>query len=413
MTYPKPTAAELNLMQGSPPPADKLVTTQNWQTGDPVRWSFKNVQQLIPCAHAHRGYGIPSVLPTAPAPVDIDAIPFTDHKGETWTVASMLNHTYTDAFLIMHQGQLVSERYIDMQPYQRHLLQSVSKSLTATLLAVMVGRGDINLGKTVADYLPEFASSAYGDATVQHVLDMSASIKYDETYDNLQADVTLHTIAGGWFGHVDRTGPYADVPQSLYNYLPTLTEKAEFEHGDVFRYVSANTDVLGIIMERVSGRSFIELFQEHVWQHIGAEEDIAMTLDPWGCAFPNGGFNITARDLARFGMMTLNNGNWNGKQIVPASFYTDTRQNGNNDAWRRGEAYADILPNGSYRNQFWNTGNNHGAFFCVGIHGQYCYIDPTTKTVIVKLSSHPIALVEDNSIITLLAFDAIAKALPI
>lgn len=410
MSKPPATATQLGLMQGSPPPANKLITTQNWQMGDPVRWSFKNIERLLPCAHAHRGYGAPSALPTAPSPVDIDAIPFTDHNGQAWTIEAMLNHTYTDAFLVIHKGELISERYIDMQPYQRHLLQSVSKSLTATLFAVLIGRGDIDVTKTVADYLPEFASSAYGDATVQHVLDMSASIKYDETYDDMQADVTLHTIAGGWFGHVDRAGVYADVPQSLYDYLPTLTEKAEFEHGEVFRYVSANTDVLGIIMERVSGKSFIDLFQEHIWQHMGAEEDIAMTLDPWGCAFPNGGFNITARDLARFGLMALNNGYWNGKQIVPAGFYADTRQNGDNAAWRHGEAYEHILPNGSYRNQFWNTGNEHGAFFCAGIHGQYCYIDPTTKMVIVKFSSHPVALVEENSILTLLAFHAISNA---
>lgn len=411
MTNPYPTATQLGLMTGSPPAADKRVTLQNWYLGEPVRWSFKNIEQLLPCAFAHRGYSGTTELPMAASPIDVAGLPFTDHLGQGWTVGAMLNHTYTDAFLVIHKGQLIHEQYIDMQPYQRHLLQSVSKSLTACLLAVMVEQGKVDVTKTVANYLPEFADSAYADATIQHVLDMTASIAYDETYDDMLSDVNLHTIAGGWYGHVDRVGEYADVPHSLYEYLPTLTKKAEFEHGEVFHYVSANTDVLGILLERVSGRPFTELFQEHVWQHLGAEENAAMTLDPWGCAFPCGGFAVTARDLARFGLMALNNGNWNGKQIVPASFFADTRQNGSNEAWLRGDAYGDVLPNGAYRNQFWNTGNDHGAFFCVGIHGQYCYVDPTAEMVIVKFSSHPVALVEDNSVITILGFDAIARAL--
>jgi len=398
-------------MVGSPPPADKLVTNQNWCFGDPVRWGFKNIERLLPCAHAHRGYESPSPLLDGPTQTDIDAISFNDHTGKEWTVGSLLNHTYTDAFLVVHKGKLLDERYIDMQPYQRHLLQSVSKSLTACLVAVLVGQGKIDVAKTVADYLPEFANSAYADASIQHALDMTASVNYDETYDDMFSDATFHTIASGWLGHVDRVGDYAHIPHSLYEYLPTLTEKMPFEHGEVFHYVSANTDVLGILIERVGGHPFTQLFQEHIWQHMGAEEDIAMTLDPWGGAFACGGFSITARDLARFGLMVLNNGNWNGKQIVPASFFTDTRENGDNGAWKRGTSFAELLPAGSYRNQFWHTGNDHGAFFCVGIHGQYCYIDPTAEVVIVKLSTHPDPLVEENDMVTLLGFDAIARAL--
>ena len=404
-----PTATELNLMQDSPPRPEQLVTTANWQMGDPVRWSFKNIPQLLPCATAHRGRGPVTTLAPADTPLNPHPISYTNHDGQTVTIAEMLNKTYTDGFLVIHNGRILHEEYRDMHDYQRHLLQSVSKSLTSCLFGVFVGQGLIDVTQTVAHYLPEFAESAYGDAQVQHVLDMSASVKYDETYDDLRAEVTLHTIAGGWFGHVAREGVYQDVPQSLYDYLPTLREKGGYSHGSEFHYVSANTDVLGLIIERVGKRPFTQLFQEHIWQYLGAEENAAMTVDPWGCAFPNGGFNVTLRDLARVGLMCLGNGFYNGRQIVPASYLHDTRHNGDNQAWLAGESHIDIMPQGSYRNQFWSTGNEHGAFFGVGIHGQYMYIDPTADLVITKLSSHPVALDLDNSKMTLLGFHAIAQ----
>ena len=411
MKTPPKTATELNLMQDAPPRPEHLVNTANWQFGAPIRWSFKNIPQLIPCAKAHRGRGPVSSLPTADSPTSIHDLTYTNHRDDQLTIGNMLNLSYTDAFLVLHQGKIIHEEYRDMHDYQRHLLQSVSKSLTSSLLAIFVDAGEIDVNKTIAHYLPEFVDSAYGDASIQHVLDMAASVKYDETYDDMTSDVTLHTISGGWFGHVPREGVYKDVPESLYTYLPTLREKAGYAHGEEFHYISANTDVLGILLERVGGRPFIQLFQEHIWQHLGAEENAAMTVDPWGGSFVCGGFNVTLRDLARFGLMCLGDGWYNGRQIVPASFFHDTRQNGNTSAWHKGDGYTDMMPNGFYRNQFWVTKNEHDAFFGIGIHGQYMYIDPTAELVITKFSSHPVADDIDVSSTTLHGFHAIAKAL--
>lgn len=403
------TATELNLMKGSPP--QNRVTTDNWYIGEPVRWSFKNIPQLIPCTEAHRGRGGLSILETAVSPHNLLTLTYTNHDEQSLSINEMLNLTYTDAFVVLHKGKIIHEEYQDMQDYQRHLLQSVSKSLTAGLLAAMVEQGVLDVSQTVAHYLPEFTQSAYGDATLQHLLDMTASVKYDETYEDMNSEVNLHTIAGGWYGHVDRTGSFANVPQSLYDYLPTLRDKTEYAHGEQMHYVSANTDVLGLVIERVGERSFTQLFQEHIWQHLGAEENAAMTVDPWGCAFPNGGFNVTLRDLARFGLMCLGDGYYNGRQIVPASFFQDTRQNGDKKAWENGDGYTDFLPNGSYRNQFWNTGNTHGAFFGIGIHGQFVYIDPTAEIVIAKFSSHPVADDDHTMLTTVHGFHAIAQSL--
>jgi CubicO group peptidase (beta-lactamase class C family) len=300
-------------MRGGRPSAESRVTLDNWFIGDPVSWSFKNMLQLVPCAEAHRGAGASKALPIGSRSLDFNQIVFNDHKKTEWTVAEMLPHTHTDGFLVSYKGEIVSESYFDMAPYQRHLLQSVSKSFTACLAGVFIEKGVLDVTQTISNYLPEYAQSAYGGATVQQVLDMTAAIGYTEEYEDMTSDVNIHTIAGGWYGpKIKASGPES-VPESLYDYLPTLTRYADFEHGKKFHYVSANTDVLGILLEKIGGKPFIALFQEHIWQYMGAEENAAMTVDPWGCAFPNGGFNVTLRDLARFGLMCLNDGFFNGR----------------------------------------------------------------------------------------------------
>lgn len=396
---------------GERPTADSVITLDNWFIGEPVQWSFKHIPQLIPCAEAHRGPGPASSIPLSKRPIDPTELAYKDPTGTDWTIGKMLKHTHTDGLAILKKGEIVYEHYFEMAPHQRHLLQSVSKSFTACLAGTFIGQGWLDPTQTVSHYLPEYASSAYGDATVQQVLDMTVAVAYTEEYEDMASDVNLHTIAGGWYGPKIKANAPSDVPESLYEYLPTLKHTADFVHGEKFHYVSANTDVLGILLESIGGKPFTQLFEDHIWQHMGAEENAAMTVDPWGCAFPCGGFNVTLRDLARFGLLCLGGGFTNGKQIVPADFFADIKQNGDKEAFRRGTEYADTMPNGAYRNQFWKTGNANDAFFGVGIHGQYVYIDPTAEVVIAKLSSHPIPYVEENSKITLLGFAAIVEAL--
>ena len=401
------TATQLKLMQGAPPPPERIITPTNAWFDEPVRWSFKNIPQLIPCAEAHRGPGPATEIKSAASQLDLDQMTFVDHQNKRATFAEFLADTYTDGFLVIQQGEVVAERYVDMRPHQRHLLQSVSKSLTACLAATFIEEGGLDPAARIADLLPEMAGSAYADATVQQLLDMAVAVDFNEDYEDMSATVTVHTIAGGWFGHSPPAGAPTDAPESLYLFLPTLVDRADFKHGEQFHYVSANTDILAWLLERVGGKRFTQLFEERIWQHLGAEENAAMTVDAWGGAFACGGFCVTLRDLARVGLMVLGNGAYNGRQIVPASFFSDIRNNGDNQAWRAGSMIADLLPTGSYRNQFWVTGNAHGAFFGVGIHGQYLYIDPTAEMVVVKFSSHPVPLVEENSRRSLMAFQAL------
>jgi CubicO group peptidase (beta-lactamase class C family) len=403
------TAAELHLMQEFPTTPEQRVTLANWFQGPPVRWSFMHACELIPSAEAHRGHGPVVELPYREQA--LNAIQFSGINQETLTIGDMLTQTYTDGFLVIHQGKIISEQYFNgMQPHHRHLLQSVSKSLTSALAAIFLAQGVLNLKALNSYYLPEFKDSAYGDATLQQLLDMAVAVNYTEDYGNPDAHITMHETAAGWRA---RSKDNEAVPESQYLFFPQLKHKPGMIHGDTFHYVSANTDILGWILERVTATRFTELFGRELWQYMGARENAAMLVDPWGSAAASGGFNITLRDLGLFGLMMLNEGEHNGRQIIPRAYIHDTLFNGDNAAWLKGngDGLSDFYPKGAYHNQFWITGNDHGAFFCVGIHGQYVYIDPKADMVIVKFSSLPKAIVEFAEENTMLGFDAIAKSL--
>ena len=402
------TAAEMQLMHKFPPPPEQRVTLTNWLEGPPVRWSFMHACELVPSAEAHRGYGPVYELPCREQV--LNTIAFTGINQEKLTVGEMLTQTYTDGFLVIHQGKIISEQYFNgMQPHYRHLLQSVSKSLTSILAARFIANGVLDLNAVCGDYLPEFKDSAYGDATLQQLLDMTVAVDYTEDYHRPDAHISIHEAAAGWRVH-PKDG---SVPETQYDFFPTLKHKAGEKHGETFHYVSANTDILGWILERVTKTRFTELFGQEIWQHLGARENAAMLVDPWGAAAASGGFNITLHDLGLFGMLMLNEGHHNNRQIVPQAYIKDTLSTGDNAAWIKGEGdgLADFYPNGSYHNQFWITGNDHGSYFCVGIHGQYAYIDPKADVVIVKLSSLPRAVVDFAEENTLLGFHEIAKSL--
>jgi CubicO group peptidase (beta-lactamase class C family) len=403
------TAYEMELMHQFPPPSHRKITLANWLEGPPVRWSFMHACELVPSAEAHRGYRPRVELPRHEQ--ELDAILFSGINQEDLTICDMLTRTYTDGFLVIHQGKIIKEQYFNgMQPHYRHLLQSVSKSLTSILAAVFIHKGVLDPKAVCAEYLTELKGCAYGDATLQQLLDMTVSVEYTEDYGNINAHITIHETAAGWRR---RSKESAHIPESQYEFFPTLQHQTGEQHGDRFHYVSANTDILGWILERVTKTRFTELFGKEIWQYMGARENAAMLVDPWGAAAASGGFNITLRDLGLFGLLMLNQGHHNGRQIIPQAYIEDTLTNGDNAAWLKGKGdwLADFYPRGSYRNQFWVTGNDHGAYFCVGIHGQYVYIDPKADVVIVKLSSLPQAIVEFAEGNTLLGFEAIIDAL--
>jgi CubicO group peptidase (beta-lactamase class C family) len=375
------TAAELGLMQGSPPRKDVLVTLDRWQDGPHNRWSFQHIAQLIPCARVPRGERPPAPLPADPR--DLGTLPVTDAAGGRCTLDDLLTRTYTDGFLVVHRGVVVSERYFNgMERHTRHLLQSVSKSVTGALAGVLVGRGQLDPSEGVTSYVPELLGTAHEGATVRHLLDMTAGTRFSEEYDDPRSDVRRYEAAAGW-----RPADPGDE-KDLFAYMTSLPNQRS--HGEVFEYRSILTDLLGWVIERAAGRRFADLLSDLLWGPLGAEWDAEITVDRHGNPMPDGGLCVTLRDLARLGLLYLGKGVIDGRRVVPEAWIEDTRRA--DDDCRRAFApseYAALFPHGHYRNQWWVPEPERGVLLASGIYGQYLYVDQTAGVVVAKLSSLP------------------------
>ena len=408
-TFPDAAAsdpAKLGWMVGSPPPPERTVrfADGSYFQFPAMRWSVSNFRQLMPTVNVSRGLGAPVALESA-LRRDIDALSFTPlgaQQSMTWEQS--LAATYTDGIVVLHRGKLVYERYFGvLSPQGQHAAMSVTKSVVGTLGATLVAEGQIDDNKRVVDYVPELAESAFGNATVRQVLDMTTGLKFSEDYADPKADVWAHGRAGSPLPFAkDYTGP-----RSYFEYLQTVQPQGE--HGAAFAYKTVNTDVLGWIIARATGRNVAQLLSERIWSRLGAEQDGYFTVDSIGTPFAGGGLNTGLRDLARFGEMLRNEGRFNGQQIVPKAVIDDIRRGGDKQAFAK--AGYDLLKGWSYRSMWWVTDKEGGAFMARGVYGQRIYVDPKAELVIVRYASHPVAANAANDPVTLPAFEALARHL--
>jgi CubicO group peptidase (beta-lactamase class C family) len=374
----------LGWMVGSPPPTDKTIRVADgsFYKFPQSRWSLSHWRELFPTRNVSRGEGPVSPLPHG-KPAALDGLKFTPIGGDrTMTWAESLAANYTDAIVVLHRGRIVYEKYFPILPADRqHIAFSVTKSFIGTLGAMLVAEGKLDPHAVVTHYIPELADSGFGDATVQQVLDMTTAIDYSEDYADPNSSFLPYARACGMLplppGYTGAT--------TIYDFARGIAKKGT--HGTEFHYRSPNTDVLGWLIWRVTGKAPDVVLQERIWSQLGAEGDAYMALDRAGTPMAAGGFNTRLRDLARFGEMIRLGGKFNGKQIVPASVIEGIRAGASRDAFKAG-GYT-TLPGWSYHNQWWISHDDHGAFMARGIHGQAIYIDPKAEMVIARYASHP------------------------
>lgn len=393
----------LGLMQGFPPAPEAAVTFADgsFRQFPKSRWAFSHFRQLIPSKRVWRGSGPASVL--ARSEQDLSRLPVTLGDGRRITFEQALQETYADGIAVLHRGTLVYERYYGvLDAHTTHIAMSVTKSFTGVLAGLLVAEGKIDPAAPVSKYVPELGTSAFGDARVTDVMDMTTGLAYSEVYTDPKSDIWAMRRACGT-APPDASAP----PTSLLQYLTTIGKQGG--HGERFAYKTINTDVLAWIIRRASGAAFAELLSERIWQPLGPEEDADITVDRLGIEFAGGGLNTTLRDLTRFGEMMRNCGAFNGRQIVPASVVDDIARGGDPAKFPT-ETYPTIA-GWSYRNQWWVSHDAHGVYMARGIHGQSIWIDPKCEVVIARYASHPMAGNVANDPITLPAFRAVCMAL--
>ncbi len=394
------------LMQGFPP--ELRVGSEGEISGSSfpqTRWAFSHQRELKATVNVRRGSAPASDLPRK-LREDIDGVAFTTQDGEAMTWGQSLDAMFTDGIVILHRGAVVYETYRGaLTPELPHIAFSMTKSFVGLLAATLAHEGAIDPAAHAVRYVPELAGSAFADATVRQVMDMTVGVKYSEVYTDPAAEVRTYGIAAGY----GKPPEGYDGPRSIVDFLRTL--KKQGEHGEAFAYKTCNTEVLAWIVQRVTGKPMAQLISERIWQKIGAEEDANIIVDPVGMAACGGGMSLGLRDLARFGEMMRNGGRFNGHRIVPASVVEDIARGAKAEDFAKA-GYA-TMPGWSYRSQWWVSHDDLGAYTARGIHGQACWIAPKAEVVIARFASHPVAA-NGNSVldkVSLPAYAAVAGML--
>jgi CubicO group peptidase (beta-lactamase class C family) len=307
--------------------------------------------------------------------------PLQEPKGQ-FTVDYIHNGTHTleeyyqrngvIGFLILKDNQIISERYFHGSDQKSRLLSmSVQKSMTSMLFGIALEEGLIgSLDDPVIKYLPALRNSGYNRVNLKQVLMMATGIIANE--NPLDSESSIHQ-----FNEMTLRG----VP-SFFDYLKALKPDPSVKPGTIFDYQTINTEVLGLIIEKVSGMRLNEYMTKKMWNKIGADSDAFIfrakkqpDQGAYGC------FCATLRDYGRFGLMMMNGGTIGNNRIVSSSWISE--------ATTPHHYSVKPPPPAGYGYHWWIPVNNDGAYQATGIFGQLVYINPTKHIVIVINSAWP------------------------
>lgn len=301
------------------------------------------------------------------------------YKGETRTeiLEELLKRTGTRAFLIIKDDKLIDERYLKSAREEVNTSFSSAKSFNSALIGAAISEGKIDsVDDPVIRYIPEIAGRGLDQLTIRDLLLMNSGIRY------VEGDELPFYYA-----------PFADDP--LTYYPPDLrkaalsVEASGTPIGEAFLYNNYHPLLEGIIIERVTGMHVAEYLQEKFWKPMGAEFPASWSLDSEESGFEKmeSGINARAVDFARFGLIFLHNGFWNGVQILPESWVRESTEPLRPDprTWETFPAWLDY--GGYYKYHWWGINNVDGSYdFCAqGRYGQIIYVAPRKNMVIVRL----------------------------
>ena len=333
---------------------------EGWNSPQNRRASFHNLHRIV-------RYGF-----SVRAPEVLKLTSSTDTRiVQLDSVQKLCNASTFSAMVVLRGEELVYEQYApDFSPHQAHTIMSISKTMTHLIVGRCVEDGLIDLTAKVRDYLPKIGSG-YADSAIQNVLDMNVVNDYSEDYSDPHTMALDHNTSMGW------RLPAADTRlTSNREFLCTIKSDDLLNRSEEVNYKSASTDVLAWIAERVSGQSLRDHFVSIV-EAVGIEHIFHMSTDHTGIPNTNGGVCLSARDLARFGLVfTRQCRGINGERVGSDTFMNAARS-------CTGPVYPAPDNQIHYGNQLITNGRwiGHG-----GWGGQLLIVDPEAETVVVFFS---------------------------
>jgi len=320
---------------------------------DRIVANFSGMDTLFPARALDRGTG-----PASPLPQGVRA-PMPEGT-EAWIAARR-----TTSLLVLHRGRIVFEGYYhDTGPEDRRVGWSVSKSWLSALAGILIDEGRIALDDPLDRHAPGLAGSAYAGVTLRDALRMTSGVRFDEDYMDTWSDI-------------NRMGRVLALGGSMDGFVAGLADR-DTAPGGAWSYVSTDTHAVAMALRGAAGRPLPELIAEKLVQPLGLEHAPYYVTDGHGTAFALGGLCLTTRDQARFAQMLLQDGRWQGRQVVPRD-------------WLRAATQPQApVPAGAkgYGFQFWLPADPHpGEFLAEGVYGQYLYIDRTREVAVVMTAA--------------------------
>ncbi len=328
--------------------------------------NFRNMDRFVPV----------SVMPPAPEPWDLgknhDSLRYNgEFHGKPTSLEEFIALSDTSAFLVIQDGNVVYEKYAHGDSAESlHTSFSVAKSFTSALVGIAFGEGLIeSLDDPIRKYLPELASKTWEGVTVRHVLQMSSGVRFDENYSDPESDINQMV------GKVP--------PMTYLEYIDTLAR--EHEPGTFNHYASINTQLLGILLVRVTGETLTDYMTRVLWHPLGMEQKGMWMVDEQGIEFAMGGLAASARDYAKLGLLYLHGGQRGETRILPEGWAKES-VTPNAPHLMPGENPGSSNTAG-YMYQWWTPRSWDGDFLARGIWGQNVYVHPANRVVIVKLAA--------------------------
>ncbi|MEM7081247.1 MAG: serine hydrolase [Pseudomonadota bacterium] len=306
--------------------------------------------------------------PTDPWPEARAPMPNTfAYDGENLDVEAFLTDTATTALVVISDGAIVHEQYrLGTQQQDQRISWSMAKSFLSAVLGIAVAEGQIeSLRDPVDKYVPALGDSAYAGVALEDVLHMSSGIRFNEDYFDFNSDI-------------NKMGRVLALGTSMDDFAISMNER-DRDAGTQWHYVSIDTHVLAMVLRAATGTTLTDYLSRRLWQPLRTDGDGYYLTDGEGVAFALGGLNMQTRDYARFGQLFLNNGSWNGEQVIPADWTERSTRNSAPGMKRVGQGYG---------YQWWLPPEANGEFYAGGIYGQYIYVNREKGVVVAKNSAH-------------------------
>ena len=327
----------------------RLMAVNSLFSAEKIVRNFSHMDAAFLTTPVSRGDGPVTPLPRGE---DLTLPPETD----AWITARSVT-----SLLVMQDGKIrFEDYYLGTTADDRRISWSVAKSYLSSLLGVLVADGVIaSLDDPVVKYAPKLKGSAYEAASIRNVLNMASGAVFNEDYLDYDSDIK-------------RMGRVIALGGALDDFTASFSESFAAP-GEVWQYVSIDTHVIGMVVRGATGRDIAGLLSEKILAPLGLERDGYYVTDGDGVAFVLGGLNFTTRDFARFGQMILQNGQYEGQQVVPAQWIAESTV-----------ATAPTQPGQiGYGYQWWiPVGAQAGEFMARGVYGQYIYFDQSRGLLI-------------------------------